>query len=163
MDWHFLSWIAQCNLSLPLFYTFSMLFLLLLLATFLEVYRQVRFLDFLLTVFLRITFLICWLAFSQSSPPHCRLQFCFVDFFSPLYLHLLILASRNASKGSLPLPKRMNFRKIMLRICSEIHDRSTLYNGKNLQHKFLDRKWPPPPPPSELFRKFIRFGRRMLP
>ena len=74
-----------------------MLFLLLLLATFLEAYRQVRFLDFLLTVFLRITFLICWLAFSQSSPPHCRLQFCFVDFVffltAVLYLHLLISAS----------------------------------------------------------------------
>ena len=79
MNWHFLSRIAQCNLSLPLFYTFSMLFLLLLLATFLEAYRQVRFLDFFLTVFLRITFLICWLAFPQSSPPHCWLQFCFVD------------------------------------------------------------------------------------
>ena len=31
-----------------------------------------------------------------------------------------------------------------------------------LQHKFLDWKWPPPPP-SELFRKFIRFGVGMLP
>ena len=41
-------------------------------------------------------------------------------------------------KGSLSLQKRMNFRKIMLRIFSKIHDRSTPYNGKNLQNKFLD-------------------------
>ena len=56
------------------------------------------------------------------------------------------------AKGRLPLPKRMNFRKsskrpltppphfrkVMLQIFSEIHDRSIVYNGKNLQHKFLD-------------------------
>ena len=32
----------------------------------------------------------------------------------------------------------------MLRIFSEIHDRSSLYNSKNLQHEFLDWKLPPP-------------------
>ena len=61
-------------------------------------------------------------------------------------------------KGRLPLPKRMNFRKsskrqltpplifrkVVLQIFSEIHDRSIVYNGKNLQYKFLDWKWPPP-------------------
>ena len=31
-----------------------------------------------------------------------------------------------------------HFRKVMLQIFSEIHDRSIVYNGKNLQHKFLD-------------------------
>ena len=44
-------------------------------------------------------------------------------------------------KGRVVIPKRMNFRKsseqkIMLRMFSEIHERSTLYNGKNMQHKF---------------------------
>ena len=34
------------------------------------------------------------------------------------------------------------------------------HNGHNLQHKFLDWKWPPP---SELFRKFICFGMAKLP
>ena len=62
-------------------------------------------------------------------------------------------------KGSRPLPKRMNFRKsskrpmtppphfrkIMLQIFSEIHDRRIVYNGKNLQQIFLDWKWPLPP------------------
>ena len=38
-----------------------------------------------------------------------------------------------------------HFRKVMLQIFSEIHDRSIVYNGKNLQHKFLDWKWPPTP------------------
>ena len=54
-------------------------------------------------------------------------------------------------KRRLPLPKRMNFRKsskrpltpphfrkVMLQFFSEIHDRSIVYNGKNLQHKFFD-------------------------
>ena len=31
-----------------------------------------------------------------------------------------------------------HFRKIMLQFFSEIHDRSIVYNGKNLHHKFLD-------------------------
>ena len=48
------------------------------------------------------------------------------------------------------------FRKIILQIFSRIHDQSTVYNGKNLQYKFLDWKWPPPL--LELFRKNIRFG-----
>ena len=34
-------------------------------------------------------------------------------------------------------------------------------NVQNLQHKFLDWKWPPPR--LELFQKFIRFGRVILP
>ena len=38
-----------------------------------------------------------------------------------------------------------HFRKVVLQIFSEIHDRSIVYNGKNQQHKFLDWKWPPPP------------------
>ena len=54
-----------------------------------------------------------------------------------------------------------HFRKVMLQFFSEIHDRSIVFNGKNLQHKFLDWKWPPPP--LELFWKFIRFGRVKLP
>ena len=33
-----------------------------------------------------------------------------------------------------------HFRKIMLRFFSGIHDRRSVYNGKNLQHKFLDWK-----------------------
>merc|ERR550532_2534341 len=55
-------------------------------------------------------------------------------------------------KGRAALPKRMNFwksskrplippphfRKIMLRFFSGIHDLRSVYNGKNLQHKFLD-------------------------
>ena len=32
------------------------------------------------------------------------------------------------------------FRKIILQIFSRIHDQSTVYNGKNLQYKFLDWK-----------------------
>ena len=32
----------------------------------------------------------------------------------------------------------MNFRKIILQIFSEIHDRSIIYNGKNLQYKFSE-------------------------
>ena len=44
----------------------------------------------------------------------------------------------DGNKGRLPLPKRMNFRKVILQFFSEIHDRSIVYNGKNLQHKFLD-------------------------
>ena len=36
-----------------------------------------------------------------------------------------------------------HFRKIILRFFSGIHDRRTVYNGKNLQYKFLDWKWPP--------------------
>ena len=31
-----------------------------------------------------------------------------------------------------------HFRKVMLQFFSEIHDRSIVYNGKNLQHKLLD-------------------------
>ena len=38
-----------------------------------------------------------------------------------------------------------HFRKIILQFFSEIHDQSIVYNGKNLQHKFLDWKWPPTP------------------
>ena len=30
------------------------------------------------------------------------------------------------------------FRKIILQIFPEIHDQSIVYNGKNLQYKFLD-------------------------
>ena len=56
-----------------------------------------------------------------------------------------------------------SFSESYVAIFSEIHDRSIVYNGKNLQHKFLDWKWPPPLPPLELFRKFIRFGRGMRP
>ena len=41
-------------------------------------------------------------------------------------------------KGRLSLPKWMNFRKIILQIFPEIHDQSIVYNGKNLQYKFLD-------------------------
>ena len=51
------------------------------------------------------------------------------------YLHFF---ATEMGKGRLSLPKRMNFRKVMLQIFSEIHDRSIVYNGKNLQHKFLD-------------------------
>ena len=42
-------------------------------------------------------------------------------------------------------PDPPRFRKIILQIFSRIHDQSTVYNGKNLQYKFLDWKWPPPP------------------
>ena len=35
-------------------------------------------------------------------------------------------------------PPPPHFRKIMLRFFPGIHDRRTTYNGKNLQHKFLD-------------------------
>ena len=35
-----------------------------------------------------------------------------------------------------------HFRKIILRFFSGIHDRRTVYNGKNLQYKFLDWKLP---------------------
>jgi len=42
-------------------------------------------------------------------------------------------------------PPPPHFRKVMLQIFSEIHDRSIIYNGKNLQHNFLDWKWTPPP------------------
>ena len=45
----------------------------------------------------------------------------------------------------------------MLRIFSEIHDQSTLYNGKIYNINFWIGN-EPPPPRSELFRKFIRFG-----
>ena len=38
-----------------------------------------------------------------------------------------------------------HFRKIILQFFSKIHDRSIVYNGKNLQYKFLDWKWPPLP------------------
>ena len=38
-------------------------------------------------------------------------------------------------------PPPPHFRKIMLRFFSGIHDRRSVYNGKNLQHKFLDWKW----------------------
>ena len=71
------------------------------------------------------------------------------------YLHFF---ATEMGKGRLSLPKRMNFRKsskrsltpplifrkIILQIFPEIHDQSIVYNGKNLQHKFLDWKWPPP-------------------
>ena len=39
------------------------------------------------------------------------------------------------------------FGKSCCRFVPKIHDQSTLYNGKNLQHKFLDLKWSPPSPP----------------
>ena len=39
-----------------------------------------------------------------------------------------------------PLIPPPHFRKIMLRFFSGIHDRRSVYNGKNLQHKFLDWK-----------------------
>ena len=35
-------------------------------------------------------------------------------------------------------PTPPHFRKVMLQFFPEIHDRSIIYNGKNLQHKFLD-------------------------
>ena len=44
-----------------------------------------------------------------------------------------------------PLIPPPHFWKIMLRFFSGIHDRRSVYNGKNLQHKFLEWKWPPPP------------------
>ena len=37
-------------------------------------------------------------------------------------------------------PPPPHFRKIMLRFFSGIHDQRSVYNGKNLQHKFLDWK-----------------------
>ena len=37
-------------------------------------------------------------------------------------------------------PPPPHFRKIMLRFFSGIHDLRSVYNGKNLQHKFLDWK-----------------------
>ena len=48
-------------------------------------------------------------------------------------------------------PAPPHFRKVVLQIFSEIHDRSIVYNGKNLQYKFLDWKWPPPLPPLRNF------------
>ena len=39
---------------------------------------------------------------------------------------------------------------------SGIHDQRTIYNGKNLQYKFLELEL-------EFFRKFIRFGRAIRP
>ena len=58
-------------------------------------------------------------------------------------------------KGRVYSPKRMNFRKSskqpsrpppsfsenQIGNFSRIHDRRTVYNGKNLQYKFLDWKW----------------------
>ena len=44
-----------------------------------------------------------------------------------------------------PLTFPPHFRKVTLQFFSEIHDWSIVYNGKNLQLKFLDWKWPPPP------------------
>ena len=41
------------------------------------------------------------------------------------------------------------------------HAEKALFKVQNLQHKFLDWKWPPPL--LELFQKFIRFGRAALP
>ena len=35
-------------------------------------------------------------------------------------------------------PPPPHFRKVVLQFFSEFHDRSIVYNGKNLQHKFLD-------------------------
>ena len=35
-------------------------------------------------------------------------------------------------------PPPPHFLKIILQFFSEIHDQSIVYNGKNLQHKFLD-------------------------
>ena len=39
-------------------------------------------------------------------------------------------------------PAPPSFSESYVAIFSEIHDRSIVYNGKNLQHKFLDWKWP---------------------
>ena len=47
-------------------------------------------------------------------------------------------------------------------ILYHFHAEKALFKVQNLQHKFLDWKWPPPPP-LELFRKFIRFGVRTRP
>ena len=75
-------------------------------------------------------------------------------------LHLKTHSTRATTiKGRMNPPKRMffsekfqmafdpppppRFRKIILQIFSRIHDQSTVYNGKNLQHKFLDWKWHP--------------------
>ena len=56
--------------------------------------RQVRFLDFLLIVFLRITFLICCLAFLSLLLLIAGYNSALLThFFSVLYLHLLISAS----------------------------------------------------------------------
>ena len=54
---------------------------------------------------------------------------------------------RKSSKR--PLTPPPSFSENHVAIFSEIYDRSIVYNGKNLQYKFLDWKWPPPP--SELF------------
>ena len=67
-------------------------------------------------------------------------------------------------RDAFPFPNGWIFgkvRKVMLQFFSEIHDRSIVYNDKNLQHKFLDWKWLPHP--LELFWKFIRFGRGRRP
>ena len=61
-------------------------------------------------------------------------------YLCPLGKHPLSKTDEFSEKFQTAFDPPPHFRKIMLRICSEIHDRSTLYNGKNLQHKFLDRK-----------------------
>ena len=52
------------------------------------------------------------------------------------------------------------FRKVMLQFFSEIHDRTIVYDGKNLQYFWIENDTPPP---LDLFRKFIRFGRGRRP
>ena len=52
-----------------------------------------------------------------------------------------------------------SFSENHIAIFSEIHDRSIVYSGKNLQYKFLDWKWPPPPP-FGTFPKIHPFWRR---
>ena len=41
-------------------------------------------------------------------------------------------------------PPPPSFSENHVALFSGIHDRRSVYNGKNLQHKFLDWKWPPP-------------------
>ena len=75
-------------------------------------------------------------------------------------------------KGSLRLPKRifflekfqtafdppaLIFGKLYCKFLSETHDRSIVYNDKNLQYKFLD--WKRPPPPLRTFLKIHPFWR----
>ena len=74
-----------------------------------------------------------WITFSSSHPP------------PPPYQSLLGKLSPSKTdefsekfQMAFDPPPPPHFRKVMLQIFSEIHDRSIVYNGKNLQHKFLD-------------------------
>ena len=58
-----------------------------------------------------------------------------------LYPKILMNFQQKNSRRLLT-PPPIPFRKTMLRFFPEIGDRITVYNGKNLQHSFLDRKWP---------------------